>query len=66
MHMLTLSIISESKAEATEISISDEQYVERGDPIKLHCNITGQHYTPDEIDWFRNGEKVTPEKLNGV
>ncbi|XP_052229958.1 leucine-rich repeats and immunoglobulin-like domains protein 2 [Dreissena polymorpha] len=63
--MISLTVI-DSITEATEISISEEQYVERGEPVALHCNVTGQHYTPDEIDWFRNGEKVTSEKRRGV
>ncbi|XP_052230704.1 lachesin-like isoform X2 [Dreissena polymorpha] len=63
--MVTLTVI-DSSAEAPEISISDEQYVERGEPVNLHCNATGQHYIPDEIDWFRNGERVTSEKHSGI
>ncbi|XP_052231544.1 fibroblast growth factor receptor 3-like isoform X2 [Dreissena polymorpha] len=63
--LVSLTVI-DSKAEAMEITISGEQYVERGEPLTLHCNVTGQHYTPDEIDWFRNGEKVTSEKHRGV
>ncbi|KAH3777222.1 lachesin-like [Dreissena polymorpha] len=63
--LVSLTVI-DSKAEAMEITISREQYVERGEPVTLHCNVTGQHYTPDEIDWFRNGEKVTSEKHRRV
>ncbi|XP_052230707.1 lachesin-like [Dreissena polymorpha] len=63
--MFSLTVI-DSIAEATDISISEEQFVERGEPVTLQCNVTGQHYTPDEIDWFRNGEKVTSEKRRGV
>ncbi|XP_052229960.1 uncharacterized protein LOC127844043 isoform X6 [Dreissena polymorpha] len=57
---------NDSRADAPEISISEEQYVERGEPVTLHCNATGQHYTPDEIDRFRNGKKVTSEKHSGI
>ncbi|KAH3774769.1 hypothetical protein DPMN_176162 [Dreissena polymorpha] len=63
--MISLTVI-DSRIEAPEISISEEQYVERGEPVTLHCNATGQHYTPDEIDWFRNGEKITSEKHNRI
>ena len=56
----------DSKADTTEIQISDQQYVERGDSINLECNATGQYYTPDDIDWFRNGERVTSDANYGI
>ena len=34
--------------------------------IRLECNATGQYYTPDDIDWFRNGQRVTSDKKKGI
>lgn len=50
----------------TEIQITGSQFVEKGDRIVLQCNATGEYYPPDEMDWFRNGEKLSSERHRGV
>ncbi|XP_052797096.1 lachesin-like isoform X2 [Mya arenaria] len=63
--MVSLAVL-DTDADATEIQITEQQYVERGDPIRLECNATGQYYTPDDIDWFRNGQRVTSDDKRGI
>lgn len=41
------------------ISLTGKEYVELGDPITLVCNATGGTQTPEEIDWFKDGDKVS-------
>lgn len=40
--------------------------MERGEPIVLQCNATGDNYPPDEMDWFRNGQKITSKISEGI
>ena len=32
----------------------------------LQCNATGEYYPPDEMDWFRNGERLSSQRHRGV
>ncbi|XP_041374057.1 immunoglobulin heavy variable 1-18-like [Gigantopelta aegis] len=41
-----------------DIVITGAKYVEKDSPIKLTCNATGEDHAPDEIDWFKNGDKL--------
>lgn len=50
----------------TEIQITGSQFVEKGDRIVLQCNATGEYYPPDEMDWFRNGERISSQRHRGV
>lgn len=63
--IITLNVI-EPKVEIPEINITEPQYVERGEPIVLQCNATGDNYPPDEMDWFRNGQKITSKISEGI
>ncbi|KAL4233244.1 hypothetical protein ACF0H5_007928 [Mactra antiquata] len=63
--IITLNVV-ERKVEIPEINITEPQYIERGDKIVLQCNATGEYYPPDEIDWFRNGHKITTNITQGV
>ncbi|XP_021362299.1 zwei Ig domain protein zig-8-like isoform X2 [Mizuhopecten yessoensis] len=40
------------------INITGARYVERGMPLLLVCNATGEDFPPDEIQWFFDGEKL--------
>ena len=40
--------------------------MEKGDRIVLQCNATGEYYPPDEMDWFRNGERISSQRHRGV
>lgn len=50
----------------SEIQITGSQFVEKGDRIVLQCNATGEYYPPDEMDWFRNGERLSSQRHRGV
>lgn len=59
-------MFSEPKVEIPEINITEPQFVERGEPIILQCNATGESYPPDEMDWFRNGEVLASDSKSGI
>ncbi|KAL8591481.1 hypothetical protein ACOMHN_002105 [Nucella lapillus] len=42
-----------------DIRISGSQFVEVGNTLVLTCNATGFDYPPDELDWFKDGLKLT-------
>ena len=42
------------------IKISEQIYVDEGNPIVLNCNASGQYTPPDDIDWFKGGIKINP------
>ncbi|XP_067667724.1 kin of IRRE-like protein 2 isoform X2 [Haliotis asinina] len=42
-----------------DIRISGEKYVEKGQKINLTCNATGEEHPPDDLDWFKNGNKLS-------
>nr|KAG5692718.1 hypothetical protein BaRGS_008581 [Batillaria attramentaria] len=44
----------------SEIQISGNQFVEKGNTLSLTCNATGFDYPPDELDWFKDGLKLIP------
>ncbi|KAJ8304372.1 hypothetical protein KUTeg_017955 [Tegillarca granosa] len=41
-----------------EISINGTKFVERGDPILIKCNATGEEFPPDDIQWYKEGNKI--------
>ncbi|XP_060079993.1 zwei Ig domain protein zig-8-like [Ylistrum balloti] len=40
------------------INITGARYIERGMPLLLVCNATGEDFPPDAIQWFFNGDKI--------
>ncbi|XP_012940600.1 cell adhesion molecule 2 [Aplysia californica] len=46
------------KGYKAEIAIHGTLFVERGDTLQLVCNATGSEYPPDDIDWFKDGNKI--------
>lgn len=63
--LVTLHVI-EPKVELPEINITEPQFVDLGDTIVLQCNATGERYPPEEMDWFRNGQKISSHRRKGV
>ncbi|XP_067665825.1 neurotrimin-like isoform X2 [Haliotis asinina] len=48
------------------ISVVGSTYVDYGDPIKLICNATGGPHIPEEIDWFKDGDKIDAHKYSDI
>ncbi|CAG5119369.1 unnamed protein product, partial [Candidula unifasciata] len=48
------------------ISITGKMYVDLGDKIYLICNASGGPRIPDEIDWFKAGDKIDSSKYRHV
>ncbi|XP_071169637.1 zwei Ig domain protein zig-8-like isoform X4 [Mytilus edulis] len=40
------------------IHISGPNFTEKGEPIRITCNATGDSMTPEHMDWFHNGLKL--------
>jgi hypothetical protein len=41
------------------IQITGKTYVDEGHEIRLTCNATGVANPPDDLDWFKDGHKIT-------
>lgn len=48
------------------IHISDRQHVNTDEPFEIYCNVTGVDFVPENIDWFKNGEKLQSNIERGV
>ncbi|XP_069138148.1 zwei Ig domain protein zig-8-like isoform X1 [Argopecten irradians] len=48
------------------INITGARYVERGMPLRLVCNATGEDFPPDEIQWFFGGEKLQSDSRKRI
>jgi len=48
------------------IQVTGTEYVERGTPIQLVCNVTGKPDPPLNIDWFKGHNKVKSDTQSGV
>ncbi|KAK6179577.1 hypothetical protein SNE40_011904 [Patella caerulea] len=44
-----------------DIKISGPSYVEKGSKILLVCNATGDEHPPDDLDWFKDGDKLSTD-----
>ena len=66
MFIMSCISLTDPELDEPEIQISGPQFVERGEKIYLQCNATGEYYPPDEMDWFKNGQRLTSRRNNGV
>ncbi|XP_076465784.1 lachesin-like [Babylonia areolata] len=41
------------------ISLSGPDVLDKDNRLELSCNATGQDYPPDDLDWFKEGNKLT-------
>ncbi|PVD19470.1 hypothetical protein C0Q70_19959 [Pomacea canaliculata] len=48
------------------IQITGAKFVDEGEKIFLICNATAQDQPPDDLDWFRDGEKLQTSESKGV
>ena len=48
------------------IHIDGATYVEKRSVIRLVCNATGEEHSPDDIDWFLNGQKLVTDYASQV
>lgn len=46
--------------------MSGSKFVEKDDPIHLVCNSSGVLDAPDNLDWFKDGVKITPDGLRQI
>ncbi|XP_056020802.1 uncharacterized protein LOC125650510 isoform X4 [Ostrea edulis] len=57
---VTLNVVDAPMGKPTysSLSLSGEEFVDQGDPIRLSCNATGVQHAPEDVDWFFNGLKI--------
>ncbi|XP_076444210.1 zwei Ig domain protein zig-8-like isoform X2 [Babylonia areolata] len=48
------------------ISLEGKEFVESGDRIRLVCNSTEGSRVPEDVDWFKNGDKISSEQFPHV
>ncbi|PVD19838.1 hypothetical protein C0Q70_20331 [Pomacea canaliculata] len=48
------------------IFMSGTKFVEKGDSIHLICNASGQNYPPEDLDWFKDGVKITADGIRQI
>ncbi|XP_071169635.1 zwei Ig domain protein zig-8-like isoform X2 [Mytilus edulis] len=52
------SSFTKSPRNQSAIHISGPNFTEKGEPIRITCNATGDSMTPEHMDWFHNGLKL--------
>ncbi|XP_063434680.1 immunoglobulin superfamily DCC subclass member 3-like isoform X4 [Mytilus trossulus] len=64
---IRLSVTDPPPVEETKaIHISGPNFTEKGEPIRITCNATGDSMTPEHMDWFHNGLKLQQNIDAGV
>ncbi|XP_055887089.1 zwei Ig domain protein zig-8-like isoform X3 [Biomphalaria glabrata] len=63
---LTVSVCGAEGAHGCSISITGRRYVDQGEKIFLRCNASGGARVPDEMDWFKGGDKIDENKYKHV
>ncbi|XP_050402225.2 zwei Ig domain protein zig-8 isoform X2 [Patella vulgata] len=59
--LILLRVNSKPLPAAPSIFVSGTQFVEKGDSIHLVCNSSGIDNPPDNLDWFKDGIKISPD-----
>nr|KAG5706588.1 hypothetical protein BaRGS_028759 [Batillaria attramentaria] len=49
-----------------DIQISGQNYVDEGERIFLQCNATAEDQPPEDLDWFREGNRLQTSETKGV
>ncbi|KAK3596480.1 hypothetical protein CHS0354_032685 [Potamilus streckersoni] len=63
--LITLKV-EEWKSRSPLVQMSGPEFVEKGGKVLLTCNATGINYPPEEMDWFRNGQKLLSDVESGI
>ncbi|KAH9508419.1 hypothetical protein Btru_055199 [Bulinus truncatus] len=50
----------------TEIRIEGKSFVESGQSVYLKCNTTEGDRIPDDVDWFKDGDKIEAKEYPNV
>ncbi|XP_067666660.1 kin of IRRE-like protein 2 isoform X1 [Haliotis asinina] len=55
---VTLHVIDTGKKQKLGIRLLGTPFVEKGDTIKLNCTASAKDYSPQGVDWFKDGIKL--------
>ncbi|KAK3610224.1 hypothetical protein CHS0354_022276 [Potamilus streckersoni] len=58
--------VLEKQQKDEEIKIVGTSKVEKGDTIRIICNATGGTFTPEELDWLKDGNKLVADKSERI
>lgn len=61
-----LNVLDEPIPRDEGIRITGKNFFEKGEKIVLTCNATDEHYPPEDIDWFKDGNKVRQNLVRGL
>ncbi|XP_045215919.2 protogenin A-like isoform X3 [Mercenaria mercenaria] len=61
-----LNVLDEPAPRRDAISIDGPQFVDKGKKLVLTCNATGQMFPPEDIDWFKDGQKIKQNQNRGI
>ncbi|XP_060566299.1 immunoglobulin superfamily DCC subclass member 3-like isoform X5 [Ruditapes philippinarum] len=61
-----LNVLDEPAPRKNAISIEGPQFVDKGKKLVLTCNATGQMFPPEDIDWFKDGQKIKESERKGI
>ncbi|KAK3597020.1 hypothetical protein CHS0354_014908 [Potamilus streckersoni] len=64
--LIQLNVIDKPAPKKDGIAISGKEFVDKGDPIIITCNATGENRPPDDIDWFKDGTKLKPDAVRNI
>ncbi|XP_076444187.1 zwei Ig domain protein zig-8-like [Babylonia areolata] len=68
-HHVTLLVQNEPKApklKEPNIQITGADFVDEGEKIELLCNATAKDQPPEDLDWFREGNRLQTSEHKGV
>ncbi|XP_070185144.1 zwei Ig domain protein zig-8-like [Littorina saxatilis] len=68
-HHVTLLVKEEPKLEDQKkpnIQITGADFVDEGEKINLVCNATAKDQPPEDLDWFREGNRLQTNDITGI
>jgi len=57
-------VVQPKRTPISTVHMSGSQYVDSGESIRLTCNATGGLHIPEDIDWFKDGTKISMKGFN--
>ena len=61
-HCNKFVLISGPPLTKPEIVMKGKEFVEMGEQIRLSCKASGGPHIPEEMDWFKDGDKIDMRK----
>ncbi|XP_056020496.1 limbic system-associated membrane protein-like isoform X2 [Ostrea edulis] len=62
VYLVQLTVIDSPPKESAGLTLEGRNIVNDNEPINLTCLVKGEYRTPEDVDWFFNGDKILPGK----